>query len=197
VIYDSKDEKGLKDKAIFSAIIIFVVVGILDVFLPNADVILLARTLQAAGAATVVVIYWPDFIASLRMDEPQLGDFLIFGVTIGWMATFCQAIFVIIFRLAGNPWWFANSDLNLIWIATSILSAVMHVIAPGMIRGEVPRRNRIGLGVGTFMGVFIACSVMLIKPDLTVALERARPYIADIFGNGESKFQAEEVDTAR
>jgi hypothetical protein len=194
VIYDSKGEKGLRDKAIFSAILIFAVVGVLDVFLPNGDVILLARTLQAAGAATVVVVYWPDFVAALRTDEPQLGDFLIFGVTIGWMATFCQAIFVIIFRLSGNPWWFANSDLNLIWIATSILSAVMHVIAPGMIRGEVPRRNRIGLGVGTFMGVFLAISVMLIKPDLTNALESIRPYISDIFGSGPSLFQTPEVD---
>ena len=63
-----------------------------------------------------------------------------------------------------------------------------------MIRGEVPRRNRIGLGVGTFMGVFLACSVMLIKPDLTNALEMARPYIADVFGRGPSTFQTEEVD---
>ena len=194
MIYDQQGRQTLKDKAIFAAILIFAVVGILDVFLPNADVILLARTLQAAGAATVVVIYWPDFVAALRTDEPELGDFLIFGVTIGWMATFCQAIFVIIFRLSGNPWWFANSDLNLLWISTSILSAVMHVIAPGMIRGEVPRRNRIGLGVGTFMGVFLACSVMLIKPDLTAAMNYARPYISDVFGTGGSDFQTDEVD---
>lgn len=55
--FDSKDEGGLRNKAIFAAIIILAVVGILDVFLPNADVILLARTLQTAGSATVVVVY--------------------------------------------------------------------------------------------------------------------------------------------
>ncbi|MEE7438885.1 hypothetical protein [Methylobacterium oryzae] len=192
--YDFNGEERLKDKAIFAAIIIFAVVGVLDVFLPNADVILLARTLQAAGSATVVVVYWPDFVEALRSKEPELGDFLIFGVTVGWMATFCQAMFVIIFRLSGNPWWFANSDLNLLWIAMSILSSVMHVIAPGLVRNEVPRRNRIGLGIGTFLGVFLACSVMLIKPDLTEALERARPYISDVFKSGESTFQADEVD---
>ncbi len=76
----------------------------------------------------------------------------------------------------------------------SILSSVMHVISPGLARNEVPRRNRIGLGIGTFMGVFLACSVMLIKPDLADALERERPYIADVFKSGESTFQADEVD---
>lgn len=115
-------------------------------------------------------------------------------MTIGWVATFCQAAFVIVFRLSGNPWWFANSDLNLLWIPMSILSSVMHVIAPGPIRGEVPRRNRISLGIGTFAGVFLACSVMVIKPDLTDVLELARPYIADVFGRGPSVFQSEEVD---
>ena len=47
MIYDSKNEDGLQDQVIFAAIIILAVVGILDVFLPDADVILLARTLQA------------------------------------------------------------------------------------------------------------------------------------------------------
>ncbi|WP_267422461.1 hypothetical protein [Methylobacterium sp. GC_Met_2] len=194
MIYDFRGTEALKDKAIFAAIIIFALVGVLDVFLPNADVILLARTLQAAGSAIVVVVYWPDFIEALRTKKPELGDFLIFGVTIGWMATFCQAIFVIVFRVSGNPWWFANSDLNLLWIAMSILSSVMHVIAPGLVRNEVPRRNRLGLGIGTFLGVFLACSVMLIKPDLAGVLEMARPYIADVFKSGASDFQAPEVD---
>lgn len=193
--YNFKGAEELKNKAIFAAMIIFALIGALDVFLPNADVILLARTLQAAGSATVVVVYWPDFIEAIRTEEPELGDFLIFGVTTGWIATFCQAIFVIVFRLSGNPWWFANSDVNLLWIAMSILSSVMHVIAPGMVRNEVPRRNRIGLGVGTFMGVFLACSVMLLKPDLAEMVEHVRPYISDVFSTGSSRFQSEEIDT--
>lgn len=194
VRYDWNGPEGIKDRAILAAILIFMVVGVLDVFLPNADVILLARILQAAGAATVVVIYWPDFIEAIRSEEPELGDFLIFGVTIGWAATFCQAMFVIVFRLSGNPWWLANSDLNLLWIASSILSSVMHVIAPGAVRNEVPRRNRIGLGIGTFAGIFCACSLMVAKPDIGAYVELARPYIADVLKSGPSTFQAPEVD---
>ncbi len=130
--YEFNGEERLKDKAIFAAIIIFAVVGILDVFLPNADVILLARTLQAAGSATVVVVYWPDFVEALRTNKPQLGDFLIFGVTGRMDGDVLPGHVRDHLPLSATPGGSPIRISTLLWIAMSILSSVMHVIAPGL-----------------------------------------------------------------
>lgn len=156
----------------------------IDSIVPNADMILAMRVLQAAGAAVVCYIYWPDAIGALRAREPTMGDFLTVGIFTSWFATFCQATYSIVFRLAGSPLWLINADPVGLWITISVMAAILHVLAPEAIGGMVPRRNRVAVGGGLGVAIAIVLFVLAVRPDLGAAVERLKPWISDVFSTG-------------
>lgn len=177
--YDDTSPETIKKQIVFSTIMLVGTVFILNFFVPNADLILAERIFQASVAMMVVVVYWPDARAAWRSDSPERGDYLIVGVTIGWMATFCQAMFSVIFRLAGMPMWFTNIDANSLWILMSAISGILHIVAPGAVDGVVPRRNRIVLGIGMGVAVMCICVVLWSRPDISDYVEACRFFLED------------------
>lgn len=177
--YDDTSPETIKKQIVFATIVLVGAVFMLNFFLPNADLILAERILQASVAMTVVVVYWPDARAAWLSESPERGDYLIVGVTLGWCATFCQAMFSVVFRLAGMPLWFTNIDANSLWILMSAISGLLHIVAPGSVDGIVPRRNRIVLGLGMGVGVMCVCIVLWTRPDISDYVEASRFFLED------------------
>lgn len=177
--YDDTSPETIKKQIVFATIVLVGTVFMLNFFVPNADLILAERIFQASVAMMVVVVYWPDARAAWRSDSPERGDYLIVGVAIGWVATFCQAMFSVIFRLAGMPMWFTNIDANSLWILMSAISGILHIVAPGAVDGVVPRRNRIVLGLGMGIAVMGICVVLWSRPDISVYVEASRFVLED------------------
>jgi len=177
--YDDTSPETIKKQIVFATIVLVGTVFMLNFFVPNADLILAERIFQASVAATVVVVYWPDARAAWKSESPERGDYLIVGVTLGWCATLCQAMFSVVFRLAGMPLWFTNIDANSLWILMSAISGILHIVAPGAVDGIVPRRNRIVLGVGIGIAVMGICVVMWTRPDISVYVEASRFVLED------------------
>ena len=177
--YDDTSPETIKKQIVFATIVLVGTVFMLNFFVPNADLILAERIFQASVAATVVVVYWPDARAAWKSESPERGDYLIVGVTLGWCATLCQAMFSVVFRLAGMPLWFTNIDANSLWILMSAISGILHIVAPGAVDGIVPRRNRIVLGVGMGIAVMGICVVLWTRPDISIYLEGCRFFLED------------------
>jgi len=177
--YDDASPETIKKQIVFATIVLVGTVFMLNFFVPNADLILAERIFQASVAATVVVVYWPDARAAWKSESPERGDYLIVGVTLGWCATLCQALFSVVFRLAGMPLWFTNIDANSLWILMSAISGILHIVAPGAVDGVVPRRNRIVLGLGMGIAVMGICVVLWTRPDISVYLEACRFFLED------------------
>jgi hypothetical protein len=177
--YDDTSPETIKKQIVFATIVLVGTVFMLNFFLPNADLILAERIFQASVAMTVVVVYWPDARAAWLSESPERGDYLIVGVTLGWCATFCQAMFSVVFRLAGMPLWFTNIDANSLWILMSAISGLLHIVAPGAVDGVVPRRNRIVLGIGMGIGVMVVCIVLWTRPDISDYVEASRFVLED------------------
>ncbi|KQO43042.1 hypothetical protein [Methylobacterium sp. Leaf85] len=177
--YDDTSPETIKKQIVFATIVLVGTVFMLNFFVPNADLILAERIFQASVAATVVVVYWPDAREAWKSQSPERGDYLIVGVTIGWCATFCQAMFSVIFRLAGMPLWFTNIDANSLWILMSAISGILHIVAPGAVDGVVPRRNRIVLGAGIGVAVMGICIVLWSRPDISNYVEASRFVLED------------------
>ena len=177
--YDDTSSEIIKKQIVFATIVLIGTVFMLNFFVPNADLILAERVFQASVAMMVVVVYWPDARAAWKSESPERDDYLIVGVTIGWVATFCQALFSVIFRLAGMPIWFTNIDANSLWILMSSMSGILHIVAPGAVDGVVPRRNRIVLGVGMGVAVMGICVLLWTRPDISVYVESSRFVLED------------------
>jgi drug/metabolite transporter (DMT)-like permease len=156
----------------------------IDAVAPNADMLLGWRVLQAATSASVFYVYWPDAKIAMLTHEPRKGDFLILGITFGWIATFCQATYSIVFRLAGSPGWLMNADPVGLWLMLSVLGGILHLLAPGAIGGSVPRRNRLALGAGLGAAIALVLFLSFAKPDIRPYVDWLRPYISDWFNTG-------------
>jgi hypothetical protein len=177
--YDDTSPETIKKQIVFATIVLVGTVFMLNFFVPNADLILSERIFQASVAMMVVVVYWPDARAAWLSESPERGDYLIVGVTLGWIATFFQAMFSVVFRLAGMPLWFANIDANSLWILMSAISGILHIVAPGAVDGVVPRRNRIVLGIGMGVTVMGICVVLWSRPDISAYVEASRFVLED------------------
>ncbi len=177
--YDDTSPETIKKQIVFATIVLVGTVFMLNFFVPNADLILAERIFQASVAMSVVVVYWPDARAAWLSDSPERGDYLIVGVTLGWIATFFQAMFSVVFRLAGMPLWFTNIDANSLWILMSAISGILHIVAPGGLDGIVPRRNRIMLGIGMGVAVMGICVVLWTRPDISDYVESTRFVLED------------------
>jgi hypothetical protein len=179
ILYSDNRPETIRSRVVFSACILVCAILILGVVVPEGDLIIATRIFQASTAASVVAVYWPDARSAWKSNSPEVGDYLIVGITIGWCATFCQAMFSVIYRLAGGPLWFANADVNSLWILMSSISGWLHIMAPGGVDGKVPRRNRIGLGVSIGSAVASTCLVLWSRPDIGPTLEMFRPALED------------------
>ncbi|MFY9294033.1 MAG: hypothetical protein WAP03_25565 [Methylorubrum rhodinum] len=65
-----------------------------------------------------------------------------------------------------------------------MLLSMLHVCAPGLIAGEVPRRQLIVFGVWVGLAVPLVGAVLATRPDIGPVIERARPWIGDWWRTG-------------
>jgi len=184
VIYN--DDRPTHIRGIIWLTMVLVGVGyiIINAFVPNSDMNIAVGVLQASAATMVVYIYGRDAWIALRTSNPKRTDFLIVGIVLAWLSTDGQAVLAVLFRLAGMPAWFVNSEIYAPIRLLSVVAAVLHVSAPGAVDGLVPRRNRIAMGVGLGGAVLLVLTLLWSRPDVGPLLERTRPYISDFFQTG-------------
>lgn len=158
----------------------------IDAVVPNADMLLAQRVLQAAAAAAVMYVYWPDAWSAFVTRKPQKGDFLVLGIWLGMASTFCQAVYSVVYRLVPPDVqaWLQNANPVGVWIFTSILACVLHLLAPGVIGGVVPRRNRMALGGALGCAVVLTLYLVIARPDIGPIVNGLKPYIADWWRTG-------------
>lgn len=163
---------------------------LIDAVTPNPDVILGLRVLQASASIVVMYVYWPDVWDAFLAPRPVKGDYLTVGIFLGQLANTCQAVFIVIYRLAHSPQWLANSDINGIWILVGVVASALHILAPGAYEGStggmIPRRNRRAMGFGIGGAFATAMALLTLRPDIGPFVETLRPYLDDWFKTGRT-----------
>lgn len=186
LVYDSKNPEQIRGAIWLSVILLGTGYMLINAFVSNADMNIAIGVLQAAAATMVVYIYGKDAWRAVRKKNPARTDFLIVGIVLAWLSTDGMAILAVLFRLAGMPAWFVNSEVYAPVRLLSVVAAVLHVSAPGAVDGLVPRKNRMAMGVGLGGAVLLALALLWSRPDIGPLIERARPYIGDFWGQGAS-----------
>ena len=181
LIYDQKGPEHIRGAIWLTVLFLGVGYAVINAFVPNSDMNIAIGVLQASAATMVVYIYGKDAWQALKKREPARTDFLIVGIVLAWLSTDGQAILAVLFRLAGMPSWFVNSELYAPIRLLSVVAAVLHVSAPGAVDGLVPRRNRLAMGLGLGGAVLIVLVLLWQRPDMGPLIERTRPYIGDFW----------------
>jgi len=110
---------------------------------------------------------------------------LIVGIWLSFLSHVGQTTYSLVYRLADAPQWLLNAEVVPFIVLTSVVGAVLHVVAPGSVDGVVPRRNRLALGAGVGLAVLVVMALLITRPDIKPVIERTRPYIGDWFRTGE------------
>ncbi|MCJ2006661.1 hypothetical protein [Methylobacterium sp. J-092] len=58
-----------------------------------------------------------------------------------------------------------------------VVGAALHIDAQGSLDGQVPRRNRIELGIGVGIATLVVGLLLVTRPDIRPLIERTRSYI--------------------
>lgn len=184
MIYNDNRPEHIRGAIWLTVIVLALGYGVINAFVPNSDMNIAIGVLQASAATMVVYIYGRDAWIAMRASHPKRTDFLIVGIVLAWLSTDGQAVLAVMFRLAGMPQWFVNSEIYAPIRLLSVVAAVLHVSAPGAVDGTVPRRNRIAMGIGLGGAVLLVLVLLWSRPDIGPLLDRTRPYIGDFFHTG-------------
>lgn len=178
MIYNDDRPERIRGTIYISILLLFVAYQCINVFVPNADLILATRTLAAGFYATVLYVYGADAWKALTAPNPKRTDFLIVGIWISFASHMMQSLYSILYRLSPSQW-LLNSEIVSPIVLLGVVAAILHVSAPGAVDGTVPRRNRVALGVGVGAATVIVALLLITRPDIAPLLERTRPWIWD------------------
>lgn len=178
-IYASNKPETIKSIIVWAAGFLLVGYQILNVFVPNADMIIYARILDTAATAVALIIFFPDTWHGFWRAIPKPRDFLIVGIWLKFLSAELQSIYALLYRLGGSPAWWLNNELLGVTVLISVIAVVCHVATPGTVEGVVPRRNQYGLAIGFGAALLVILSFVANKPDIAPWLEMTRPYISD------------------
>ena len=169
----------LRSRTLWTALALFALYWIAAGLVPNGPLMEALHTIRIAICLVVVTAYAPVCLEALAQDRIGRVEQLSLGITIGWGATLCGGLWSLLWRLAGQPAWMVNSDLNGFFLWVAILGAVLHVTAPGAVDGIVPRRTWILTGLA-FGGGALAAGVLLARrPDVAVLVEGLAPWLRE------------------
>lgn len=137
------------------------------------------RAILISVGATIVVAYTPGVIKFLITPSPVQAQQLTMGIVVAWFGTAMAGIYLLLWRMAGQPPWMVNNDLNGWWLWWQIVGGVLHLTAPRSIENEIPRPNFARLRVALLAGVALGYTVAVMKPDAAGFVDKLRPYIGD------------------
>ncbi|WP_430914063.1 hypothetical protein [Methylobacterium sp. sgz302541] len=157
-----------------------------NMFVPNADMILATRIIAGAIYSTVLYVYGREAWKAVRKPKPDRADFLIVGIWLSFLSLLFQTSYAILYRLADAPKWLLNAEIVPLIVMVSILGAICHVAAPADEEGQIPPRNRIAFGVMVGIAALAFGVLVATRPDIRPLIERTRPFIGDWFRTGDA-----------
>ncbi|WP_455961530.1 hypothetical protein [Methylorubrum aminovorans] len=83
---------GIRQVLYLTALVLFVGYQTVNVFVPNADMIVATRILAAAFYSVVVYAYAGDAWATVRRPVPTKANFLIVGIWLSFLSHLAQTV---------------------------------------------------------------------------------------------------------
>lgn len=161
------------------AVLSFAVFFAAAMILPPKLLTEMARIIHLSVALAVLVSYGKVGVMAMFKHHQSGHDILAMGITFSFASHFLYGVWMLIWRLAGQPPWVINSDMTAFLVALATVAGLCYLAAPGSIDGHVPPRNRIMIGAATGVGFLLVTFTMLYPVDLGPLAEAIKPWLTD------------------
>jgi hypothetical protein len=159
--------------AIGAAIVFF----LLATFVPVGPLLEFLRTTQTISGLAVAVAFVGSALVIVRAGQADEGDHLVMGVALGWFATFLTGVWAMLWRLSGQPTWMYNSDFNALLVYLYVVSGVLHLSGINAVKGVVPTRNWVIIGVVCGISFAIAATIIVTRPSAKAIVDWLEPWV--------------------
>jgi hypothetical protein len=165
------------------ALFLFVVFFIAATIIPPKLLAEMVRVVHLSVVVAVLVSYGRiGFLAMFK--RVQSGhDILAMGIVFSFSSHFLYGVWMLVWRLSGQPPWIINSDVTAFLVALSTVAGLCYLAAPGSIDGHVPPRNRLLIG-SAFGCAFLLVAFSVLHPlDLGPLADALKPWLTDDDGS--------------
>lgn len=169
----------LRNRVLLTALALFGAYWIAARFVHVHYLIEALRILQVSVAVAVVISYMGPALDAVRSERVNLVQQLSLGISLGFLSLALTGGWFTLWRLAGQPQWMPNSDINGFFIWLSILAGALHLTAPGAIDGRIPPRNWVWLGAAVGGAVLLFLIFLAQQPDLAWFAKALEPWLAE------------------
>jgi hypothetical protein len=146
-------------------------------FIPNSPLLEFLRTTQGTIGLAVTIAFIGSAFAIVRIGQADEGDHLVMGVALGWFATFLTGVWAMLWRLSDFPFWMYQSDFIALVIYLHILSGILHLSGLHAVKGRVPTRNWVVIGVLIAISGAIAATILVTRPNARIIVDFLEPYL--------------------
>lgn len=148
-----------RSRIVRAAILLIAAYWVAAFFVPSTYLIQVLNYVLISVAVAVSIAYLPDVYQAIRMDRVDRVAQLSLGIALSWTAVIINRSWVGLIRIADADWMRASPMIGF-YVFLSILAGVLHITAPGAIDGQIPKRNRITLGLAVAAGILAALLVI-------------------------------------
>jgi hypothetical protein len=149
------------------------------------------RVLEFSLAAGSLVAFWPDFRDAMRkrLNQITTSDGLSVALWLVSLGFFGSGLWSLLWRVAGQPAWMINSDVQGAILACFVVGLTVLLSAPGIKEGRVPSEGRWRVAVWWTIAIAIVGGLAALQPEPVKWLEYLKPLVAEqvyeqrVYGN--------------
>lgn len=138
------------------------------------------RVFGIVYAGFAFMAYLPGVVKFLTEKTPVEAQQLVMGIVVLALSLVCGGIWLLIWRQAGQPYWMVNSDINGFWLWLVVVGYFLHITAPRVLEGEIPRPNWSRVWVAFLVATALSLLIVHIRPDMAALAEWMRPYLSNL-----------------
>ena len=133
-------------------------------FVPREYLFDVVNALGISLGGSVLFAYAPGVVDAIRRpDDLKKAHYLILGIVATWVAMVARTAYLWGWRWLGEP----EGGLDATFVAfigwLVISGGVLHLLAPKVLEGTVPRTGWFGLWVALVVGLVLGASIVLLK----------------------------------
>jgi hypothetical protein len=150
-----------------------------NVVLSYPQMILCLRVLEIAFGVAVCVAYSGSMLEAIKTPSPDRFQIILMGVFGSFAAVVMAGLVGYMWRTAGEPAWVINSDLIAFPIWLRIQAAILHLKAKGALGQDVPRAERVRLGIMMGAVAMVLMFALARSGDIAAGFRLLRPIFSD------------------
>lgn len=154
----------MRNKALAICILSWALFWPIAYFVPREYLFDVVDALSISLGGAVILAYIPGVIDALkRRQEISKAHYLVLGIVASWIAIEFRTGYLWGWRYLEEP--LGGMDtLFVAWIAWLVISGgVLHLLAPKVLDGEVPRSGWFALWVALVVGLVLGASIALLR----------------------------------